>query len=298
MSSLVVSIRGGGVGPSGVGVSVAGRMHSFIRRVLIAILTAGLMTGSMTPRAESIVDTGEPSGEAFENAFYRRAARFTVEWPFVITSVQRFLRTTHGGPGVSVVLRADDGGLPGNLLFSAPTPMPPAEIPPEAFRWHVVSDLKNWSLPAGTYWISFETNFSQTGRYDVLVGLDATTYPPNPLSEAVSYMGTETWSLSTGRTGWRIEGAVESPTSLINDLVEEVVAIGVDSRVATALDRKLQSALDALDRARNGDNASAAGMLYAFIQNVEAQRGKKLDNKQADILVSGAEAIIDLLSQP
>ena len=85
------------------------------------------------------------------------------------------------------------------------------------------------------------------------------------------------------------------PGALLENLVTSVVSYNLAAGIGNSLDSKLQNAIDALDRAQNGDEASAIGILYAFIQSVEAQRGKKLTDAQASELVESAQAIIDAL---
>lgn len=68
--------------------------------------------------------------------------------------------------------------------------------------------------------------------------------------------------------------------------------MNVAGGIGNALDSKLQNALDALDRARTGDSAAAYGIMHAFIQSVEAQRGKRLSSAQADTLVKAANDVI------
>ena len=95
-----------------------------------------------------------------------------------------------------------------------------------------------------------------------------------------------------------VQAMAASPEELVSDLISSVVNLNLQSGIGNALDSKLQNALDALDRAQAGDTASAVGILHAFIQSVEAQRGKSLTDAQADELVASAQAIIDALSQP
>lgn len=101
-----------------------------------------------------------------------------------------------------------------------------------------------------------------------------------------------------------VVGTVESvirelptPADQIGDLIGLVMNLNIQAGIGSSLDSKLQNALDALDRAQAGDTASATGILYAFIQSVEAQRGKQLTNEQADQLIATAQAVIDALSQ-
>lgn len=90
--------------------------------------------------------------------------------------------------------------------------------------------------------------------------------------------------------------SLPSAEALLSNLVEVVVDLNLSGGISNAFDSKLQNALAALDRAKSGDNASAIGILYAFIQSVEAQRGKQLSESEADQLVASAQAVIDALT--
>lgn len=100
-----------------------------------------------------------------------------------------------------------------------------------------------------------------------------------------------TWAVWTRHTP-------QTPQALLSELARFVLTLNIKAGVQNALDQKLLNALDALDRMQVHDNASAAGILHAFIQSVEAQRDKALTDDQANTLITDAQAIIDLLSQP
>ena len=82
---------------------------------------------------------------------------------------------------------------------------------------------------------------------------------------------------------------------MISDLVATVLALNINTGLSNSLDSKLQNAIDALDRVQSGDSPSEIGILYAFIQSVEAQRGKSLSIADADELVATASRIIAFL---
>jgi hypothetical protein len=89
-------------------------------------------------------------------------------------------------------------------------------------------------------------------------------------------------------------GSVEE---LFAELVATVVALNINAGISNALDSKVQNAIDALDRAQTGDSAAAIGILYAFIQSVDAQRDKSISSSDADELIAKATAIIDRLEE-
>tara|TARA_B100001123_G_scaffold213524_1_gene241118 strand:- start:11502 stop:11666 length:165 start_codon:yes stop_codon:yes gene_type:complete len=54
----------------------------------------------------------------------------------------------------------------------------------------------------------------------------------------------------------------------------------------------LDAAVSSLER---GDDGAAVNQLEAFINKVEAQRGKKISDEDADTLIALAQAIIDAI---
>jgi len=89
---------------------------------------------------------------------------------------------------------------------------------------------------------------------------------------------------------------VKDPASLLEALVAKVWEIDLQQGIATSLDAKLDAALGALQDLNENNDGSAVNKLQAFINEVEAQRLKKLTDEQADELSAAAQAIIDLLN--
>jgi hypothetical protein len=83
-----------------------------------------------------------------------------------------------------------------------------------------------------------------------------------------------------------------TPEELIQDLVDQVLGFGLDHGLENALRSKLEEALAFLAA---GDLESAVGSIGAFVNQVEAQRGKKLTPEQADVLIALADEILALL---
>jgi hypothetical protein len=86
-----------------------------------------------------------------------------------------------------------------------------------------------------------------------------------------------------------------TPEKLISDIFDRIAAINLGAGIANSLDAKLSNALAALENVRRKDNASATRLMYAFINEVEAQRGTKLSSMEADQLVSLAMSVIDFI---
>jgi PKD repeat protein len=86
---------------------------------------------------------------------------------------------------------------------------------------------------------------------------------------------------------------VRSPLEAIEDLIDIVIDMNLSSGLEGTLLAKLNHAIDFLN---DNQTESAINQLLEFINKVEAQRGKKLTDEQADILVGEAEHIIDNLN--
>ncbi len=85
------------------------------------------------------------------------------------------------------------------------------------------------------------------------------------------------------------------PVEVLDILVEEVIGLGLQQGIENGLLAKLYSAMQALEDDNDNNDAAAINSLEAFINTVEAQRGKKISESEADILVGAAQEIIDLL---
>lgn len=88
-----------------------------------------------------------------------------------------------------------------------------------------------------------------------------------------------------------------APDELIQDLLDTVTGLNLDKGTTTSLKAKLNAALAALGASPNPDRKAASNTLAAFINLVEAQRGKKLTAVQAAALIEEARDIIAALAK-
>lgn len=95
-----------------------------------------------------------------------------------------------------------------------------------------------------------------------------------------------------GFTDYTASITVQTPSEAINDLVDLVQTYNLQQGISNSLDAKLDAALGALDDINQNNNQAAINSLQAFISAVEAQRGIKITNEQADALIAAAQAII------
>lgn len=85
---------------------------------------------------------------------------------------------------------------------------------------------------------------------------------------------------------------VLTPEEAIDDLIEIVENLGLQQGIENSLGAKLENAQDALAAANAENRNDAISKMEAFINAVEAQRGKKLTEEQASELVEYASRII------
>ncbi|MBC8468950.1 MAG: hypothetical protein H8D56_05715 [Planctomycetes bacterium] len=86
-----------------------------------------------------------------------------------------------------------------------------------------------------------------------------------------------------------------TPQDEIVELIFTVAEMNLHQGIENSLDAKLDAAFNALDDMNENNDVAAINSLNAFINAVEAQRGKKITNEQADTLIAAAQAIIDML---
>ena len=96
---------------------------------------------------------------------------------------------------------------------------------------------------------------------------------------------------------WLVRETVVDPEVMLQKLSEFVISLNIKQGISNSFDAKLSSALKALDDLNENNDVAAINSLNAFINAVEAQRGKEISEADADSLISQTQAIIDLLSQ-
>jgi len=75
-------------------------------------------------------------------------------------------------------------------------------------------------------------------------------------------------------------------------LIDKIVALELPAGIENSLVSKLENAINSIQKAQE---KAAANKLEAFINEVEAQRGKKIPEADADALIALAQAIIEIL---
>lgn len=87
-----------------------------------------------------------------------------------------------------------------------------------------------------------------------------------------------------------------SPAQAIDELISTVEDMNLQQGIENSLDAKLNAVLQALDDVNENNDVAAINSLEAFINAVEAQRGNKISEKDADELIAIAQQIINLIT--
>ena len=86
------------------------------------------------------------------------------------------------------------------------------------------------------------------------------------------------------------------PGDLVAAVIEQVTDLNLPQGIENSLDAKLDAAMKLLDDINANNDVAAINTLEAFINAVEAQRGKSISEADADALIAAAQEIIALLS--
>ncbi len=97
------------------------------------------------------------------------------------------------------------------------------------------------------------------------------------------------WNIKTMSITVTPDITVKTPAEATSDLITQVKSLEIKKGIETALSAKLNAAIAALDR---GNEKTAINNLNAFINLVEAQKGKALAPAQADTLITEAQKIV------
>jgi alpha-tubulin suppressor-like RCC1 family protein len=97
-------------------------------------------------------------------------------------------------------------------------------------------------------------------------------------------------------TDYTVLFTVLTPEEATQDLIDFVETLNLQQGIVNSFDAKLESAVKALEDLNQNNDVAAINSLYAFINAVEAQRGKSLTDAQSDELINKTQSIIDSIS--
>jgi hypothetical protein len=87
----------------------------------------------------------------------------------------------------------------------------------------------------------------------------------------------------------------ETPEEMLGHLMDDLSGLDLPKGTKNSLMSKLDSAMKALSDSNGNNDVAACNSLGAFVNAVNAQNGKKIDEADAEALVAAAEAIMEAL---
>jgi hypothetical protein len=111
----------------------------------------------------------------------------------------------------------------------------------------------------------------------------------------VTPLGAADYLTASGNDYRRMDAEEPTLEELLEDLVQAVASLNLQAGISNALDAKLDAARNALDDVNENNDVAAINSLQALINHIEAQRGNKLTDEQADMLIAATLAIIEAI---
>jgi hypothetical protein len=189
---------------------------------------------------------------------------------------------------VTIEIRADNGGTPGSIIQTySLTPIDTESVGCTTFcrtRDNLYQLPATLTLGPGTYWIAV----SEPPEWQF------TWYTSSPVrggDAQFSADGGATW-VGESEDGedfdFAVYGIDGTPADNAQNLQATLAGLGLANGSFTSLNTKLSAALDAI---KNGNTAAACSALTDFMNEVNAQTGKKLTQAQAATLISAATSL-------
>jgi hypothetical protein len=110
-------------------------------------------------------------------------------------------------------------------------------------------------------------------------------------------VGADYYDHGEGNEGMVFLFQSQSPAEVTQELIDIVEDFNLQQGIENSLEAKLDTVLQVLDDLNEHNDVAAVNSLQAFVNAVEAQRGKALTDTQADQLIEMAQAIISSLSR-
>jgi hypothetical protein len=153
-------------------------------KTLTTLSAAALLAAAPLAHAALVVDTGAPNGSAvgalaFDSIDWT-AAQVSFATASNVNAIQGHILGGAAGETFDISLFADDAAQgPGTLLYTATATY-------GAAGWNGISGLSGWTVGAGSYWIEFEIQGTDTLGSSSITGALLDLGAPSPLALTAS----------------------------------------------------------------------------------------------------------------
>jgi hypothetical protein len=153
-------------------------------KTLTTLSAAALLAAAPLAHAALVVDTGAPNGSAvgalaFDSIDWT-AAQVSFATASNVNAIQGHILGGAAGETFDISLFADDAAQgPGTLLYTATATY-------GAAGWNGISGLSGWTVGAGSYWIEFEIQGTDTLGSSSVTGALLDLGAPSPLALTAS----------------------------------------------------------------------------------------------------------------
>jgi probable HAF family extracellular repeat protein len=288
------------------------RFEDVLYTDMLGLLPGGSWSGATAVSADGSVVVGVGTSSA---SHYREAFRWTTSDSIVgLGFLPGATYLTSSATAVS-----SDGSV---VVGTAASPIGVYE----AFRWTETSGMVGLGdLLGGNY---YSEGFDVSADGNVVVGSGHTSSGIEPIiwdpengmqniNELLTNAGVDLtgWDLraadcvsgdgcTVAGIGINPEGDFEpwiatisiEPVDLLNELIQDVIDLNLQQGISNSLDSKLDAVKQALDDVNENNDGAAVNALGAFINAINAQRGSKISEEDADALIEKTQQIIDLLT--
>lgn len=162
----------------------------------------------------------------------------------------------------------------------------------------------------GSTYLDIETTATFDGLVEICIDYSGATLPGVPEDLRLLHFEDPNWvditssndfinMLLCGLTSSFSFFGIVTPDPLIRlvaDLIDAVGLLNANNGIINSMDSKLEAVKQALIDINDNNDVAAVNVLLAFINAVEAQRGKQISDAEANDLITRAEEIISVLT--
>jgi len=158
--------------------------------------------------------------------------------------------------------------------------------------WYFSKDVEIWTSADGTsFTLAASDVLDDSPNYSVTIPLGDIEAKKIMLRITSGYES-DYWELAE----FVVYGAQPDPREPLYTLADDIIDLNLRPGIENSLLAKIEAAIAKLEDGNPKNDKAVINSLQAFINEVEAQRGKKISEDDADDLIAAAQEAIDMLT--